>query len=269
MLELYPRRVTEIEEIIQREHIITLPNRKSVIRLGTDAESSQVPVPHINPPRFIGNTGEMAEFVIPTSNPHAKSTAPYDDFNSEGMSWTLASHELRPGHDLQFASMLERGVSMPRIMFAFNSANVEGWALYCEAMMLPYMPEDGQLFSLQGRLQRMARAFLDPMVNLGKISPEDAKKFLMDKVVLSEPMAQQEVDRYSLKSPGQATSYYYGYIQMRGLRELAEIKLGQHFNLMKFNDFIIGQGLLPPKLLREAVLNDFVPAQLATAAKQN
>jgi hypothetical protein len=265
MVPLYKERLADIETIVRREHLITLPNRTPIIRLGTDAESSQLPAPHINTPRLIGNTGEMAEFVIPTSNPHAKTTAKYDDFDTAGVSWTLAAHELRPGHELQFASILERGVSVPRALFAFNSANVEGWALYCEAMMLPYMPEDGQLFSLQGRLQRMARAFLDPMVNLGKISPDDAKKFLMDNVVLSEPMAQQEADRYAFKMPGQATSYYYGYIQMRGLRAQAEIALGQKFNLMAFNDFIIGEGVLPPTLLKRAIAEDFVPSQLNAA----
>ena len=70
--------------------------------------------------------------------------------------------------------MVERGVSLARAMFAFNSTNVEGWGLYSEWFMLPYMPEDGQLISLQLRLLRAARAFIDPELQAGKITPKQA-----------------------------------------------------------------------------------------------
>jgi uncharacterized protein (DUF885 family) len=154
--------------------------------------------------------------------------------------------------------MVERGVSLPRAIFAFNSANVEGWALYSEALMLPYLPPEAQLVSLQWRLLRMARAFLDPMVNLGQITPAGAKRILMEDVVISEPFSQQEVDRYAFDSPGQATAYYYGYLQLRSLRTRAEVALGRQFDLMAFNDFIVAQGLLPPRVLEQAVMEEFV-----------
>ena len=104
--------------------------------------------------------------------------------------------------------MLERGVSTARVVYAFNSANVEGWALYAEAVMKKYLPPEGQLGALQMRMMREARAFLDPMLNLGLIEPDAAKRFLMEEVMLSEPMAKQEVDRYTFGAPGQATAYY-------------------------------------------------------------
>lgn len=63
--------------------------------------------------------------------------------------WTLAAHEARPGHEMQFTTMLRGGVSTARALFAFNSANVEGWALYAEAITKSYMPLEGQLISLQ------------------------------------------------------------------------------------------------------------------------
>ncbi|WP_374350523.1 DUF885 domain-containing protein [Chitinimonas sp.] len=261
VLPMYWQRLRDIEAIVRREQLLTLPDRQPAIRLASEAESAQQPAPRMSPPRFFGNTGERGEFVLPTSNPNAKEGGRYDDFSHESATWTLAAHEARPGHELQFAAMIEQGVSIPRSLFAFNSANVEGWALYCEAMMLPYMPAEGQLFSLQARLQRMARAFLDPMVNLGRISPEGAKQFLMDDVVLSDAMAQQEADRYAFRDPGQATAYYYGYVQLRSLRQQTEIALGKRFNLRAFNDFVIAQGLLPPALLKKAVMEEFVPAQ--------
>jgi hypothetical protein len=105
-----------------------------------------------------------------------------------------------------------------------------------------------------------AGAFLDPMLNLGLIEPEVAKRFLMDEVLLSEPMAKQEVDRYTFRAPGQATSYFYGYSKLEGLRTQAELALHGSFDEQAYHDFIIDQGLLPLDLLEKAVMEEFVPS---------
>lgn len=261
LLELYTQRLTQIEEIVRREHIVSLPNRQAVIRLATEAESAATPAPHIDPPRLVGNTGEAAEFVLPVSNPNASAGVEMDDFNYDAIAWTLTAHEARPGHELQFAAMLERGVSTARVVYAFNSANVEGWALYAEAVMKKYLPLEGQVGALQMRMMREARAFLDPMVNLGLIEPAAVQRFLMEEVMLSEPMAKQEVDRYTFMAPGQATAYYYGYSKLDALRTKVELALAGRFSEQPYHDFIIGQGLLPFDLLEKAVMEEFVPAQ--------
>ncbi|WP_175597048.1 DUF885 domain-containing protein [Peristeroidobacter soli] len=259
LLDLYKSRLQQIEAIVRDKRIVTLPERPAVIRLASDAESAAQPAPHVDPPRLIGNTGEPAEFVLPTSNPNAKAGAEMDDFSYEAAAWTLTAHEARPGHELQFARMLERGVSTARIVFAFNSANVEGWALYAEAVMKEHLPVEGRIGSLQFRMMREARAFLDPMLNLGQLQPEQALRFLMDEVVLSEPMAKQEVDRYTFRAPGQATSYYYGYSRLNALRTRVELAQSGRFDALAFHDFIVNQGLLPFDLLEQAVMTEFVP----------
>ncbi len=258
LLVIYRERLAKIESDVREHRLVTLPARQAVIRLGTDAESAAIPAPHVDVPRLIGNSGEPAAFVIPVSNPNSASGAELDDFSFDAVTWTLTAHEARPGHELQFARMLEAGVSTARALFAFNSTNVEGWALYAEAFMKPYFPLDGQLVVLQLRLMRAARAFLDPMLNLGMIEPEAAKNVLMGEVCLSEPMAKQEIDRYTFKAPGQATSYFYGYGKLEALRAETEIALGDRFDLQSYHDFIVDQGLLPLGLLRTAVLNQYV-----------
>ena len=87
--------------------------------------------------------------MLPTGNPNAAPGTVMDDFNYDAIAWTLTAHEARPGHELQFAQMLERGVSTARVVFAFNSANVEGWALYAEAVLKKYLPPEGQIGALQ------------------------------------------------------------------------------------------------------------------------
>jgi uncharacterized protein (DUF885 family) len=161
---------------------------------------------------------------------------------------------------MQFSSMIEAGVSIARAIFAFNSANVEGWGLYAEAIAKPYMPLDGQLISLQYRLMRAARMFLDPMLNLGLISPEDAKRLIMEDIVIGETWAQNEVERYTYRMPGQATAYYYGYTKMQALRTQTELALRDDFDQQAFHDFVLAQGMLPPDLLKATVMQNFVPS---------
>ncbi|NHZ41965.1 DUF885 domain-containing protein [Massilia sp. CCM 8693] len=263
VMPLYADRLNQIEAAVREQKIVSLPERKAVIRMASTAESAAQPAPHMNPPRLIGNTGEYGEFVLTAGMPpdaKGKMLA-FDDFTHEAATWTLTAHEARPGHELQFAKMIETGVSTARAVFAFNSVNVEGWALYAEAEMQPYEPLDGQLFALQARMHRAARAFLDPMVNLGEITPDGVKAFLMDEVGLSEGMATQEMQRYTFRAPGQATSYFYGYQRLMETRQAAEVALRRKFNRQAFNDFVLAQGLVPPTLLRQAVLQEFVPAQ--------
>ncbi|QOY94835.1 DUF885 domain-containing protein [Massilia sp. UMI-21] len=263
VMPLYAQRLAAIESAVREQDIVTLPERKAVIRLATMAENAAQPAPHMSPPRLIGNTGEYGEFVLTTGMPPDASgkRLVFDDFTHQAGTWTITAHEARPGHELQFAKMIETGVSTARAVFAFNSVNVEGWALYAEAEMQPYEPLDGQLFALQARAMRAARAFLDPMVSLGEITPEGVKTFLMRDVGLSEGMATQEMQRYTFRAPGQATSYFYGYQRLMETRQAAEVALRGKFDRQKFNDFVLAQGLVPPKLLRKAVMEEFVPAQ--------
>lgn len=259
ILPHYQKRLSEIEEIIRREHLVTLPTRAARIRLATAAESAQTPAPHMRPPRLVNNTGEMGEFVLPLNVPGKNGEMQkFDDFTFSAASWTLTSHEARPGHEMQFAAMVEAGVSSARAVFAFNSTNVEGWGLYSESIMLPYMPLEGQLISLQHRLMRAARAYLDPELQMGKVTPTEANRILREEVVLSEAMANQEVERYTFRTPGQACSYFYGYTRLNELRTDVDKALGAKFNAQRYHDFILSQGLLPPALLRKAVMQEFV-----------
>ena len=248
ILPFYRQRLTLLEDIIRREDIITLPQRDAVIRLATEAESASIPASFLYPPQLIGNTGQSAEFVLVTTNPGAKGDEIMDDWGHDAVTWSLIVHEARPGHELQFVSMIENGVSTARALYAFNSANAEGWGLYAEAIMKEFLPLDGQLFSLQMRLIRAARAFLDPMLNLGLLEPQQALQYLMHEVGLSKAMASSEIDRYTFRAPGQATSYYFGYMNMISLRTEVELRLGEKFQAKRFHDFILAQGLLPPEI---------------------
>jgi Bacterial protein of unknown function (DUF885) len=269
ILPFYENRLKQIESIIVERQLVTLPDRPARIRIASAAETAQQPAPHMQPPPFLHNTGQKGEFVLPLNipaGPGQTASEKYDDFTFDAAAWTLTAHEARPGHELQFDSMLERGVSLARVRYAFNSTNVEGWGLYSESIIEPYMPLEGQLVSLDYRLMRAARAFLDPELQAGIIQPPDAYRVLEQDVVQSHAFAEEEVERYTYRSPGQANSYFYGYTKIIALRKEAEAALGTSFNQKKFHDFILAQGLLPPDLMRQAVMENFVPAQKTPGA---
>ncbi len=256
---LYQDRIRDLEGIIRREHLVTLPVRPMRFRVASEAETAAEPAPHIDVQGLFAKTVELS-FVLPlTAAPTAGNPAlKYDDFTFSAASWTISAHEGRPGHELQFSSMAARGLSLARTLFAFNSVNVEGWGLYSEAITRPFMPIEGRLISLQALLWREARAFLDPELQMGKVTLKEARSVLEKEVGLSEAMATQELDRYTFDDPGQATSYFYGYTRLLDLRARAERALGANFHAQQFHDFILAQGLLPPPLLRKVVEDSFL-----------
>lgn len=258
ILPHYEHRLAEIEDILRKQRLITLPNRPAIIRIATAAETAQQPAPHMDPPPLLNNHGERGAFVLPLETQGKGGEAlKYDDFSYAAASWTLTAHEARPGHELQFDAMVEHGVSLARALFAFNSTNVEGWGLYSEWFMQPYMPDDGRLISLDFQLLRAARAFLDPELEEGKTTPDQAMQLLENDVVASKAFATEEVERFTFRMPGQAVSYFDGFTRLLSIRQDAEKALGLKFDVMKFHDFILSQGLLPPNLLRKAVMENF------------
>jgi uncharacterized protein (DUF885 family) len=186
------------------------------------------------------------------AGPGQTTSEKYDDFTFDAAAWTLTAHEARPGHELQFDSMLEHGVSVARFRYAFNSTNVEGWGLYSEYLTRPYMPLEGQLVSLDYRLMRAARAFLDPELQAGKIQPQEAFRVLEQDVVKSHALAQEEVERYTYRA-GQPIAIFTVTLLIE-LRKEAGGSAGGQVQAEEISRFILAQGPLPPDLMRKAVM---------------
>ena len=97
ILTHYEARLKQIEEIIRDKQILSLPARPARIRIATEAESAATPAPNMHPPRLLGNTGEVGEFVLPLNVPdQSGKMRKFDDFNFAAASWTLTAHEARP-----------------------------------------------------------------------------------------------------------------------------------------------------------------------------
>ena len=95
------------------------------------------------------------------------------------------------------------------------------------------------------------------------MTADEAKRVLMEEVVLSDHNAQTEIDRYTFRSPAQATAYYYGYENLQALRAETELMLKDQFDQLEYHDFLLAQGLLPPQVLHKAVVENFIAPRLA------
>lgn len=258
----YTQRLKDIEQVIVREKVITLPTGQPRIRLATKAESATALAPFSKCPSAFDKTpGQQCEFILPVNLPAGtagKQAEKIDDYTFAAASWTLAAHEMRPGHELQHDAMVAHGVPLARVGFGLNIVNAEGWAVYSEGMIRPYMPPEARLISLQWLLLREARAFLDPELQAGKVSTAEAVNILKKDVVLSDALANSEVQRYTLFLPGSAPSYFYGYSEFVQLRKDVERAMGSRFNQQKFNDFVVSQGTIPVAIIRRAVFEQLV-----------
>ena len=107
--------------MIRDNHIVTLPAREMQFRLASEAETAAQPAPHMDVPQAHRQYGREGRLCLPLRivGENGKEIG-YDDFTFDAAAWTLTVHEGRPGHELQFASILEKGVSIARVLFAFN-----------------------------------------------------------------------------------------------------------------------------------------------------
>ncbi len=247
VMQRYRDAQAKMEDIIQRDRLMTLPERAIQMRPGTDAEEASFPVPHVSTPNFIGNTGTVWPTFVLCDLVNNSSPLSADP---------LIVHEGRPGHDLQFSRMLESylqgKMNLIETVIASNSANAEGWAHYVEYLMTPYMSKEAQLSALKDQLLRIGRMFLDPQLNTQQIGYNDIVQFVTEKIGHAG-MAKSEANRYSFMIPGQATSYRYGAIKITDLRDKLKAEMGDDFTLQAFHDGILSFGLLPVDLYADVL----------------
>ncbi|MBL8950285.1 MAG: DUF885 domain-containing protein [Myxococcaceae bacterium] len=244
----------EIEAIVRREKLLTLPERAMAVRFMDASEAARSPVPTIDVAGFVQGQKEIALLVPP--EPAAGAPAVLDDFNFEAAALPLCSHEGRPGHELQFTHAAERGLSVTRTLFAFNTVNIEGWALYAERLVRPHLSAEARFVSLQYLLIRQARAFLEPELVLGKIDESKVREVLGLQLGASAALVESELRRYQFESRGQAPAYFVGLQKLERLRADVEAKLGEKFDAQRFHDAVLDQGFVPLSLLADGVLAD-------------
>lgn len=180
-----------------------------------------------------------------------------------GQILSTAVHETYPGHYIQFLWMQKIQDRVRRI-FGANS-NIEGWAHYCEQMMLDEglascVTKDTQsakfmrLGQLVDALLRNARFVVGIKMHTGEMTCDEAVNYFVTEGYQPQTVAISEVKRGTMDP----TYLYYtlGKLQILKLREDLQVKQGNSFNLRQFHDDFMKQGVVPIKIIRRAMLKD-------------
>lgn len=164
----------------------------------------------------------------------------------------VAVHEAFPGHFLQ--GIVSNRSSLVHI-FAEGIETVEGWAHYCEEMMV----ERGFVTSLESKLiqvrdaiWRAVRIILDVKLSRGEMGFDEAVDMLIREAGLSREAAIAEVRRYT-QSPGYPLSYLLGKHLILQLRDDIKGRMGDRYSDKFFHDTITANGELPISLIREVL----------------
>ena len=149
------------------------------------------------------------------------------------------------------------------------TTNVEGWAHYCEQMMLDEglaqfeFPNDKhqqlllRLGQLQDALLRNARFIVGIKLHTGEMTMDQAVDFFVKEGYQSRAVGEVETKR----GTSDPTYLYYtlGKLQIMKLRADLEAKEGKNFNLMQFHNSFMQQGFAPIRIVRAAMLHDDSP----------
>ena len=246
VLEYASSEATRAKEFIKSRDLASFPQEKLVI-VETPAHLIQtIPSAAYNLPPYFHGDQPGIYMISPVQN----------EQDSLGHSYTMTSnamvHEAYPGHHLDFACNNEYA-PLPRLL-GFSLETIEGWAHYCEEMMLRQGfyedPKIAERFILGDQLFRAMRVMLDIQLHCKQRTIEDSTKMFMNILAMDESHAKAEILRYT-SNPGYNISYLIGKLLIEDLQKEVEEKMGSKFSLKFFHDTILKSGDLPYFLLRE------------------
>ncbi|MEP6816310.1 MAG: DUF885 domain-containing protein [Marmoricola sp.] len=169
---------------------------------------------------------------------------------------SMAFHEGIPGHHLQLAIAAELPDAVPEFRrHLHNAAYAEGWGLYAERLsdeMGLYGSPVDRMGMLSADSLRASRLVVDTGMHALGWSRRQAVDYMVANSPMTEAMCQPEVDRY-IVSPGQATSYMIGRLEIQRMRHEAEQRQGDGFAVKAFHSAVLDSGSLPLDVLDRVV----------------
>ncbi len=261
---------------IRSNHIITIPSDVQPTLEETPPFMRATTQASMDPPGPFETHSKKAYFNV---------TLPEKDWTPEHVAEHMAAfnvgtivstsvHEAYPGHYVQFLWQDQFPSTIRKVIGA--NTNIEGWAHYCEQMMLdqgyaaappnatPEQIRQAKLIRLgqiQDALLRDARFVvaieLHTTTATGPWTIDQAVDFFVNQGYQSRSVGLMETKR----GTSDATYLYYtlGKLEIMKLREDLKKKEGPAFNLQQFHDAFMHQGFAPIKVIRKAMLHDDSP----------
>jgi len=260
----------DLIKFIKDKEIITIPSDVRPILEPTPPFMTATTFASMDTPGPFEAAAKEAYFNVTLPDPKW-SKAKTNDFMtlfSYPLISNISTHETYPGHYVQFLWMHDVNDRVRKILGA--NTNAEGWAHYCEQMMLDEgfrQPGQGaknesdakmyRLGQLQNALLRNARFVVGIKMHTGQMTFEQAVDFFVNEGYQSRTVGTIETKRGTMDP----TYLYYtlGKLQIMKLREDMKTKLGDAFNLKQFHDDFMREGYPPIKIVRKAMLQDDSP----------
>ena len=179
----------------------------------------------------------------------------------------VSIHEVYPGHYAQFLRL--NASPATKVEKTFGSyAFIEGWAHYCEKMMIdegfgtvakPSEVDEKRavkyrLAQADEALLRLCRLCVAVKLHTQKMTVEEATKFFQDNCYYEEKPAHAEAMRGTF-DPGYL-NYTLGKMEILKLRDDYKAQEGANFSAQKFHNELLNHGMPPIRLLRELMLKD-------------
>lgn len=179
--------------------------------------------------------------------------------------FTLMCHEAVPGHNMQGdIQVRQQGGPKFRSVTGYVAFG-EGWALYAEALckeMNAFPDIAADFMRLDAELFRAARLVVDTGIHAMGWTEDEAVTYMNETGRQPVERSRSEVRRY-ITLPGQATGYKIGMLKIIELRQRAEAKLGDRFDIKGFHDLLIASGSQPLSILERRV-DEWVAARAAS-----
>ena len=261
----------KIRKYVSTHHLVTIPSdiRAQVketpqYRRATSFASMDTPGP------FEKHATEAYYYVTPTESdwPEKQKQEWLTAFNYYA-SDIVSIHEVYPGHYVQFLRL--NASSAGKVEKIFGSyAFIEGWAHYCEQMMIEqgYGSATGaspseedtkraakyRMAQADEALLRLCRLCVSIKMHTQNMSVDEATKFFQNNCYYEEKPAHSEAMRGTF-DPGYL-NYTLGKLQILKLRDDYKAQQGDEFSLQKFHNDLLNHGMPPIRLLREIMLKD-------------
>lgn len=238
LLSSYQHEMAAAETFLREHDLITLPEKQKLNVVATpEFLQHQIPFAAYLDPSIADPLQTGYYYVTPTQN-----DAELKEHNLAAISQTSV-HEAWPGHHLQFATANQSTEACALLRRLNPSATLyEGWALYCEQMMLEqgFERHAGQrIIMLRDRLWRALRIIIDVEIHTQKLSLEDAAQKMVDALGFSHNQAMGDLSWYS-QSPTVPMSYAVGWALINALRDI--INPANKTELKAFHDTLLASG---------------------------
>ena len=251
------REIATLRAFVESHHLVTLPAENNVLVRETPIFNRETSFASMNTPgAFEKNATQAYYYVTPVDPKWSPSvTASHLGFFNNYAFPIVTAHEVMPGHYINFVLHKTQHLSLVRALSG-NPSYSEGWAHYCEQMMVDTGWGNGdpkvRLSQLQQALQREARYIIGLREHTQGMTVEQAAAFFHDNTFYGEAPSQRE----ALRGTQDPLYGYYtlGKLEILKLRADYKKKVGASYTLQGFHDAFLAHGNPPIAIVRQILL---------------